>query len=454
MKSFNEYLLCESVFTNREGEYGYVGKSKIIDGEQFQLKNLIKKKLNEIVFSKEKNKVKKFIDQGAGEYYLKISTTKEEKKPSVASTNRFVHTGTLKETLFSIFGDELDQLDFEEQANKLNEKLQTINDINSEEGEKLLDEITDKISKSLNKRPKQLLGSNMKLEHSNIGTLIFKKIGFPAFHSIFYDELEKKWRLLRTCPSAGSCVGLCFGGNGMFIMTSKHAVSGTRVVNYIMNDPDGFVNQLAKEIKAASKTSGKKDKKLYIRVHDVGDFFSEYYFDIFMSLAKKLPDVIFFAYTKSLKLLSMKEKEAGSIPDNFIFNRSEGGVFSKDEKLEDNTDATEFFNREVHKHSTIIRRIFFENDPQLKKIQLPKISMLNYMNSDKNLSSEEKWKILKEFITKRYKLKSESLVNYQEFLEIFHKLDQKNPVNVIVFPGDGDISATTKGVLGTYLIEH
>ena len=80
--------------------------------------------------------------------------------------------------------------------------------------------------------------------------------------------------------------------------------------------------------------------------------------------------------------------------------------------------------------------------------------MLNYMNSDKNLPSKEKWKILKEFIMKRYKLKPESLVNYQEFLEIFHKLDQKNPVNVIVFPGDGDISATTKGVLGTYLIEH
>ncbi|MCA9496808.1 MAG: hypothetical protein KC589_07715, partial [Nanoarchaeota archaeon] len=163
MKSFNEYLLCESVFTNREGEYGYVGKSKIIDGPQFQLKTLIKKKLNEIVFSKGKNP-KQFIDKGAGEYFLKVSPTKEEKKPSVASTNRFVHTGTLKETLFSIFGDELGQLDFEEQAIKLNEKLQMISDINSEEGEKLLDEITDKISKSLNKRPKQLLGSNMKLE--------------------------------------------------------------------------------------------------------------------------------------------------------------------------------------------------------------------------------------------------------------------------------------------------
>ena len=411
MKSFNEYLLCESVFTNREGEFGYVGKSKIIDGQQFQLKTLIKKKLTEIVFSKGKNP-KQFIEKGAGEYFLKVSQTKEEKKPSVASTNRFVHTGTLKETLFSIFGDELDQLDFEEQAIKLNEKLQMISDINSEEGEKLLDEITDKISKSLNKRPKQLLGSNMKLEHSNIGTLIFKKIGFPAFHSIFYDEIEKKWRLLRTCPSAGSCVGLCFGGNGMFVITSKHAVSGTRVVNFIMNDPDGFVNQLAKEIKAASKTSGKKDKQLYIRVHDVGDFFSEYYFDIFMSLAKKLPDVIFFAYTKSLKLLSMKEKETGSIPDNFIFNRSEGGVFSKDEKLEDNTDATEFFNREVHKHSTIIRRTFFENDSQLQKIKLPKYrGMLDYMNSDKNLPSEEKWKILKEIIVKRYKQKPESLIN-------------------------------------------
>lgn len=85
MKSFKEYLLMESIFTNREGEYGYVGKSKIIDGEQFQLKNLIKKKLNEVVFSKGKTP-KHFIDKGTGEYFLKVSSTKEEKKPSVAST--------------------------------------------------------------------------------------------------------------------------------------------------------------------------------------------------------------------------------------------------------------------------------------------------------------------------------------------------------------------------------
>ena len=59
--------------------------------------------------------------------------------------------------------------------------------------------------------------------------------------------------------------------------------------------------------------------------------FSEYYFDIFMSLAKNFQMLFFFAYTKSLKLLSMKEKENGFNSDNFIFNRSEGGVFSKDE---------------------------------------------------------------------------------------------------------------------------
>lgn len=63
-----------------------------------------------------------------------------------------------------------------------------------------------------------------------------------------------------------------------------------------------------------------------IRIHVGGDFKTKTYFNGWIELAKRRPDVLFYAYTKSLPFwLSAK------IPDNFVLTASKGGM--KDELI-------------------------------------------------------------------------------------------------------------------------
>lgn len=58
------------------------------------------------------------------------------------------------------------------------------------------------------------------------------------------------------------------------------------------------------------------------RIHASGDFFNQDYFDAWMLVAKKFPDAIFYAYTKSLKYWVAR---LDSIPANVRLNASKGG---------------------------------------------------------------------------------------------------------------------------------
>ena len=59
-----------------------------------------------------------------------------------------------------------------------------------------------------------------------------------------------------------------------------------------------------------------------VRVHVAGDFFSQAYFDAWMAVARNNPDVLFYAYTKSLPYWIAR---LGTIPENFVLTASEGG---------------------------------------------------------------------------------------------------------------------------------
>lgn len=60
-----------------------------------------------------------------------------------------------------------------------------------------------------------------------------------------------------------------------------------------------------------------------IRVHDSGDMFNENYFRAWMKVAELNPNIIFYAYTKSLHYLN----KGIYIPDNFKLNASFGGRY-------------------------------------------------------------------------------------------------------------------------------
>ena len=59
-----------------------------------------------------------------------------------------------------------------------------------------------------------------------------------------------------------------------------------------------------------------------VRIHVSGDFFNESYFMAWLQVAKLRPNVLFYAYTKSLIYWVNYIKE---IPNNLVLNASEGG---------------------------------------------------------------------------------------------------------------------------------
>ena len=69
-----------------------------------------------------------------------------------------------------------------------------------------------------------------------------------------------------------------------------------------------------------------------LRVHVGGDFFSQTYFDAWVEMARRMPDKIFYAYTKSLPYWIHGRDSSYPFPDNFVLTASRGG--KKDELIE------------------------------------------------------------------------------------------------------------------------
>jgi len=63
-----------------------------------------------------------------------------------------------------------------------------------------------------------------------------------------------------------------------------------------------------------------------IRYHVAGDFFKCAYFEAALELARKRPDILFYAYTKAI---GYWVKNIDKIPDNFVLTASVGGIFDE-----------------------------------------------------------------------------------------------------------------------------
>jgi len=73
---------------------------------------------------------------------------------------------------------------------------------------------------------------------------------------------------------------------------------------------------------STNEASNLPKKANIVRVHVSGDFFNESYFLAWLQVAKLRPNVLFYAYTKSLVYWVNYIKE---IPNNLVLNASEGG---------------------------------------------------------------------------------------------------------------------------------
>ena len=117
------------------------------------------------------------------------------------------------------------------------------------------------------------------------------------------------------CPSAGVCAQLCYARSGTYNFSNVKKAH-TRNLELIVDDAEGWKNQLTNELKAKRYQGGKS-----VRIHDSGDFFTEQYFLLWLDIAKENLHVFFYAYTKEVAMVKKHQ-----LPDNFVIIFSMGGT--------------------------------------------------------------------------------------------------------------------------------
>lgn len=297
---------------------------------------------------------------------------------------------------------------------------------------------TDQIKEALGVRPKKLLKQNEKMKHSNGELEQFFNIGFSALVGIALDEGTNELIVVNTCPGAGSCKIECFAMKGGKVQFEGPWLSDGRILTFLLNDPDGFFNQLSNEITKEEKLAQKGGYNLTIRWHDAGDFFSPEYMDLAFKLASNHPDVKFYAYTK------IAAAALGQKPSNFIVNWSEGASTSQEKQVKQQDPQLD-----VTKNSRIVpSKLFYDLLKKDKDNKLDKTADGAWQPRDAAALEE-----LKDRLAQQYNLKRDSIIDYNEMMAT----PQKNNIkkwNVIIAPGEGDISANRQDVLSTLLLKH
>jgi hypothetical protein len=296
----------------------------------------------------------------------------------------------------------------------------------------------DLVKKTLAQRPKALLKQNEKMKHSNGELEQFFNVGFAALTGIALDEQTNKLIIVNTCPGAGSCKVDCFAMKGGKVQFKAAWQSDGRILTYLLNDPDGFFNQLSAEISKEEALGKKGGYTVTIRWHDAGDFFSPEYLDLALKMAAKHPDTKFYAYTKMAGAALAKK------PDNFIINWSEGAHTSQEKQVKAN-DA----NLDTTKNSRIVPDELFQD------------LLIKDQKGNLVKGGEGQWQVqpnklgeLKQRLAKQYGLSSNSILSYDEYMAKRKSIPAGMKYNVIVAPGEGDISANDQNIISTLLLKH
>jgi hypothetical protein len=135
-----------------------------------------------------------------------------------------------------------------------------------------------------------------------------------------------------------------------------------------------------------------------MRIHSSGDFFNQAYFNAWLLVAQAMPEKIFYAYTKSVKLWVNRLDE---IPTNLHLTASLGGkndelihihnlkhveiVFSVEEAIEKNIeidhDDSHCYNRNVTKFALLIHGTQIAGSEAMKAVsELRKNGIMGYDN--------------------------------------------------------------------------
>jgi hypothetical protein len=278
----------------------------------------------------------------------------------------------------------------------------------------------DNFIKEITKKPLNIINTNEKILKSGGVHEYVYKTGIPAFRGIAYDIQNKTFHYINTCPGAGSCAVICYAMKGNYVMYPVAYDSMTRRLNYLLNYPEKYEEQMYNELKEKCKEhnalKGFKAKVL-LRWNDSGDFFANRYVKIAENVMKKLKDedynVDSYAYTKIANVA--KDSDFGDTTFSAGANKKETG-------------RVDF---EKQKSSIIVPKELFKG--------------LNLMKIDDEQT-------LKSRVADFYKFDPETIITYDEMMSA-PKTDVPK-WNVIVTPNDGDDAGFRKDVKTILLTQH
>lgn len=162
--------------------------------------------------------------------------------------------------------------------------------------------------------------------------LKFSNSGNAKLKNIISFNLASGW----SCPFADKCLSKadpvtgkisdgpstefrCFSASQESLYP---AVRRQRMGNFETLRKLRTVGEMVQEISSALPKVKRTGEGKIVRLHVAGDFFNQTYFDAWVEVAKRNPDRIFYAYTKSLQYWVNR---LGDIPNNFKLNASVGG---------------------------------------------------------------------------------------------------------------------------------
>lgn len=281
----------------------------------------------------------------------------------------------------------------------------------------------DGLAERIKQRPERLIKANEKMLKSAGDDITMANIGIPAITGLVIDEKTGEFRVVQTCPGAGICKEYCYATRGGYIQYAGSSESQMKILNYWYNDPKGFKEQLIRELNELVKPG----VKVYFRWHDSGDFFTNAYLDLAFDVAKALPNVTLYAYTKIAAVANNPK-----IPKNFLINFSAGAL----------PRETKQINFKTTKFSEVVPKELFK-DHKTTGIGLKELQ-------DRDPVAQQR---MKQALAKYYKINVKTVLTYDEMLELPE--GKKLKYNVMIVPSlDGDLAAARKDVLGSYLLYH
>jgi hypothetical protein len=309
-----------------------------------------------------------------------------------------------------------------------------------------------KFRELITERPKTIFDQNPKMVKTDYGVnQVTVNTGIPALKAIVVDENTGKFHYVNTCPGAGSCIIACYARHGFYTFKDEKVKNLINRLNFMMNDPDGYIAQILDELKPIAHSvkdmeNGFDEYVMKLRWNDAGDFFSKKYLEIAKTVTKELSkicNVQSYAYSKISEIVI--DGNENDIAVNFSTDASTKEI-----------NKAKLAKDKIEKYAIIIPRSVFKGffKREGAHIAVDQIRGLPLFK-DKN-EKELLRQAVVDYINENNP-ECKTSIDRVLFTPELSKIPEsgRNKYDVIVLPkGDSDISAQRRDVRCTFLLQH